>query len=238
MRRILTFFLSFSVLIGLCGCSSKANKDHVITFFDAFDKTLNLDSGHIVGTVTMVNNKDTSKMHLDIQLDQTKQVECALTLGLTANENHVDDYIDFYIHDGKTYLNNMGTKSQSKAENIGLAEGQKLAAYNPFLSYTDTELASVFTSSKKKEDVYTFTVDPSLLSTYLDELGTVDIAKAEIKATIPDAYITRLQIHIKGKQTVYENTSDFDITIEASLEDINSLKGIDFPEDLDSYPTE
>lgn len=233
MKKIFTFFISTFMVLNLAACSSN-NDDYALEFFSALDNTLELNSGHIQGTFTS-NNKDASKIKFDLQLNQKDNLQLALDLDFEAGDNAEDNFLNFYIKDNKTYLNSYGTTSQSLLENLGINSSEKLSVYNPFLNYTDDELKALFTRSSKNGNNYSFTIDGSLISSYLDSMGSVTIEDATLDATIEDNYITSLTLGISGLQDVETQQVIIDVTIECTLDQINSLDTVTYPADLENY---
>ncbi len=233
MKKIFTFFISTFMVLNLAACSSN-NDDYALEFFSALDNTLELNSGHIQGTFTS-NNEDASKIKFDLQLNQKDNLQLALDLDLEAGDNAEDNFLNFYIKDNKTYLNSYGTTSQSLLENLGINGSEKLSVYNPFLNYTDDELKALFTRSSKDGNNYSFTIDGSLISSYLDSMGSVTIEDATLDATIEDNYITSLTLGISGLQDVETQQVIIDVTIECTLDQINSLDTVTYPADLENY---
>lgn len=233
MKKIFTFFISTFMILNLAACSSN-NDDYALEFFSALDNTLELNSGHIQGTFTS-NNEDASKIKFDLQLNQKDNLQLALDLDLEAGDNAEDNFLNFYIKDNKTYLNSYGTSSQSLLENLGINGSEKLSVYNPFLNYTDDELKALFTRSSKNGNNYSFTIDGSLISSYLDSMGSVTIEDATLDATIEDNYITSLTLGISGLQDVETQQVIIDVTIECTLDQINSLDTVTYPADLENY---
>lgn len=233
MKKIFTFFISSFMILNLAACSSN-NDDYALEFFSALDNTLELNSGHIQGTFTS-NNEDASKIKFDLQLNQKDNLQLALDLDLEAGDNSEDNFLNFYIKDNKTYLNSYGTTSQSLLENLGINGSEKLSVYNPFLNYTDDELKALFTRSSKNGNNYSFTIDGSLISSYLDSMGSVTIEDATLDATIEDNYITSLTLGISGLQDVETQQVIIDVTIECTLDQINSLDTVTYPADLENY---
>ena len=221
------------MILNLAACSSN-NNDYALEFFSALDNTLELNSGHIQGTFTS-NNEDASKIKFDLQLNQKDNLQLALDLDLEAGYNAEDNFLNFYIKDNKTYLNSYGTTSQSLLENLGINGSEKLSVYNPFLNYTDDELKVLFTRSSKNGNNYSFTIDGSLISSYLDSMGSVTIEDATLDATIEDNYITSLTLWISGLQDVETQQVVIDVTIECTLDQINSLDTVTYPADLENY---
>ena len=233
MKKIFTFFISTFMILNIAACSSN-NDDYALEFFSALDNTLELNSGHIQGTFTS-NNEDASKIKFDLQLNQKDNLQLALDLDLEAGDNSEDNFLNFYIKDNKTYLNSYGTTSQSLLENLGINGSEKLSVYNPFLNYTDDELKALFTRSSKNGNNYSFTIDGSLISSYLDSMGSVTIEDATLDATIEDNYITSLSLGISGLQDVETQQVVIDVTIECTLDQINSLDTVTYPADLENY---
>lgn len=233
MKKIFTFFISTFMILNLAACSSN-NDDYALEFFSALDNTLELNSGHIQGTFTS-NNEDASKIKFDLQLNQKDNLQLALDLDLEAGDNAEDNFLNFYIKDNKTYLKSYGTTSQSLLENLGINGSEKLSVYNPFLNYTDDELKALFTRSSKNGNNYSFTIDGSLISSYLDSMGSVTIEDATLDATIEDNYITSLTLGISGLQDVETQQVIIDVTIECTLDQINSLDTVTYPSDLENY---
>lgn len=233
MKKIFTFFISTFMILNIAACSSN-NDDYALEFFSALDNTLELNSGHIQGTFTS-NNEDASKIKFDLQLNQKDNLQLALDLDLEAGDNAEDNFLNFYIKDNKTYLNSYGTTSQSLLENLGINSSEKLSVYNPFLNYTDDELKALFTRSSKNGNNYSFTIDGSLISSYLDSMGSVTIEDATLDATIEDNYITSLTLGISGLQDVETQQVIIDVTIECTLDQINSLDTVTYPADLENY---
>lgn len=233
MKKIFTFFISTFMVLNLAACSSN-NNDYALEFFSALDNTLELNSGHIQGTFTS-NNEDASKIKFDLQLNQKDNMQLALDLDLEAGDNAEDNFLNFYIKDNKTYLNSYGTTSQSLLENLEINGSEKLSVYNPFLNYTDDELKALFTRSSKNGNNYSFTIDGSLISSYLDSMGSVTIEDATLDATIEDNYITSLTLGISGLQDVETQQVIIDVTIECTLDQINSLDTVTYPADLENY---
>lgn len=228
MKKFLTLIITCFLSLSLAGCSSSKNNDDILTFFDALGNTLNLKSAQISGTLDM---KD-SKMNIDAQILQKEDLLVATSIGLVAGDHVKNNFLNFYIKDGKTYLNSMGTKTQSTVDKIGLKKNSKLNTYNPFLDLTNDQLCELFDSSKKENDTYTFKINTSKLATLLDNMGSIKLDDATLEATIKNKKISHMILSFTGKQTVNKASADIDISIELSIKKLNK---INFPNDLDSY---
>lgn len=228
MKKFLTLIITCFLSLSLAGCSSSKNNDDILTFFDALGNTLNLKSAQISGTLDM---KD-SKMNIDAQILQKENLQVATSIGLVAGDHVKNNFLNFYIKDGKTYLNSMGTKTQSTVDKIGLKKNSKLNTYNPFLDLTNDQLCELFDSSKKENDTYTFKINTSKLATLLDNMGSIKLDDATLEATIKNKKISHMILSFTGKQIVNKASADIDISIELSIKKLNK---INFPNDLDSY---
>lgn len=233
MKKLCSLLVMFAMIFSLSACSSK-NKDDILLFFDALDNTLKTDSGRFNGKVDMKGDSPYT-IDFDIQYIQVGDIQLAAIIDLEAGGNVQKNFLEFYIKDGKTYLNSMGTKTQSVVENIGLERNKKIAVYNPFLSFNDSELASFFKSSSHKGTIYTFDIDAKRLTTMIDAYGTFNATKAQIIADIENDLLNSVSLNIKGQQNINDQKADIDITVEFVITDLNSLDHIDFPNDLDSY---
>ena len=228
MKKFLTLIITCFLSLSLAGCSSSKNNDDILTFFDALGNTLNLKSAQISGTLDM---KD-SKMNIDAQILQKEDLQVATSIGLVAGDHVKNNFLNFYIKDGKTYLNSMGTKTQGTVDKIGIKKNLKLNTYNPFLDLTNDQFCELFDSSKKENDTYTFKINTSKLATLLDNMGSIKLDDATLEATIKNKKISHMILSFTGKQTVDKASADIDISIELSIKKLNK---INFPNDLDSY---
>lgn len=234
MKKIVTRFFIFCLILSLFGCSSSKNIDDIQTVFDALDNTLTVSSARLSGTI-QYNTKTKQNIDYTIDFIQNGNLQVAAKIDLESQGNRIDDYLNFYIKDGKTYLNNMGTTSQSVVENIGIDPTKPLSIYNPFLDLTQKELAAIFQSSEKKDNVYTLTIDSKKLATLLDGMGTLSISKAAIVATVDKDHLSNLELNISGLQAFESTSYDVDIHLTCVIENYNSLKEIQFPKDLENY---
>lgn len=235
MKKIFTCLIVCVLSLSLVGCSSSKNNDDILRFFDAFHHTLDAKSANVSGSLNMKNN-NTSKIKVNASLIQEDKIQLALQLGLESNENTANDFIDFFIKDGKTYLKNQGTTSQSVASKIGIEDGKRLSSIDPFLSYSDDELESFFTASSRKGNTYSFTIDPNQLSQLFDNLGSANVSEANLEATLSKKHITHLKLYAKGTMSVSsKKTNTFAFTLDVQIKDFNQVKEVTYPKDLNSY---
>ncbi len=233
MKKIITLFMTFCLCLALTGCQSKDDED-ILAFFSAFHNTLDTESGTIEGSIEM-KSAENSIIDLHMQYRQVDDLQLAMRVDLESGGNRQNDFLCFYIRDGKTYLNSMGTTSQSVASNLGIDTKQKISVKDPFMNFTDDELTSFIKSSTKKGDTYSYTLDEQMLSSLLDSFGTVNVQKATLEAVIKKERIQSFTLHIVGTQSLSDSSTDVDFTIQATLDDLNTLDHVDFPSDLENY---
>lgn len=233
MKKILSIVCAFFLLIGIGGCSSKSDED-ILAFFEAFHNTLNAQSGHITAQIQM-DSTDQSIIDIDLQMLQKEDLQIALSMDLESNGNRQEDFLQFYTRDGKTYLNSMGTTSQSVLSNLGIDASEKISVYDPFMNFSDSELCDLIESSSKDGNTYSLTIDPSLISTLLDSFGTVDVESSTLDAVIENETLSSFTLDVSGRQTLEEASENIRFKIDCQIEDLNKLQSIAFPEDLESY---
>lgn len=234
MKRFFSKLLALCIMFSLCACSSSKNKEEIVTVFDALNMTLKAKSGSFTGQIEY-NTKTKQKINYSIDIIQDGDMKLKANMGLEAEGNKMDDYLNFYIKDGKTYLNNLGTTSQSVASNIGIDTSKTIAIFNPFLDLNADELSALFKSSSKNGNTYTLVINPEKLATLLDGMGTLNISKATVNAVIDNDRLSNLDVNITGNQAFNDISYDVEIHFVCEIKNFNSLSQIDFPKDLDSY---
>ena len=229
MKKIFTLIITCFLVFSLSGCQNNTkNKEDILAFFDALDNTLQLNQANIEATL----NINDQIMDIHAQINQKDKLQVKANVDLEANGNAQKNFLVFYINDGKTYLNSMGTKTQSTIDKIGLKENSKLNIYNPFLDFSDDDLIACFSSSSKNGNEYHFEVDTSKLASLLDSFGTISLEEASLDATIQNKKIKKMSLSFKGTQTLDEQSSDIDVSLSLTLK---KYKSIQFPSDLDTY---
>lgn len=231
-KLIVALFLTLTM--AACSSSQSEKKEASLTFFNALHKTMTAQSLKIEGTIDLKSNL-TGSGNFTLYLNQKDQLQLALLLDVNAMGMPMKDFFNFYIRDGKTYLNSMGTKSQSLAENIGLEPGEKLESWDPFLSLTDEEKQELFKSASVSNDTYRFTIDPSRLAYYLDSMGTTTLSKADLEATIQNDTVTALNLDLEGRMNMDGKGQSFAARINMKASDINGDVRVPYPDDLDSW---
>ena len=230
MKKIRILILSFALV--LCSaCSSSGQKpdaQQMQTFFTAINRLMEAKTLSTNGKLSSGN------FHTSFQLwiDQEKSpMEAAVIAGGgTAQE------VAFFLKDGKTYLNYMGTKSQSVAENLGITKDTKLSFYNPFLDLNDEQKMEMFDSVSIQGNEYTFKISKDKLSSLLDSFGSITLSRADLKAVVEDGQIKSLSFDIIGSLSMGKASSSVSGTLELNDIQINEPLNIPWPSDLNSWP--
>ena len=229
MKKIFSLILALCLLVPLQGCTKRSDSD-ITTVFRALNRTLQADSLELKGNVE-VSQPQKMSLDMSVYMNQKSTPEIAVLLNAEGT-----DIIAFYLKDHKTYLNAMGTKSQSSAANIGMDGPKPFDIFNPFLDYSDDELIDFFTASSKKGDTYTLTMDPSKLSTALDRYGGIRISKGTLEATVKDDVITTLVMNLEGENQFTQKGMDTAMTITLHMDKYDENVQVPFPDDLNTYP--
>lgn len=227
MKKYRMVFLSIFCCLAFAGCSKSQTLSYSQEFFTAFNHMLEADTLATDGDIEFGMIDTDFVFYLDQSSDD---ISLALETGSEAENNQ----INFYIKDGKTYLDYLGTKSSSVAENIGLGDGQKISVYNPFLDLSDEERAELFDSITLKDNTYTFQINKTNLAAYLDSYGSVSITKAVMTAKITDDEIKNLSLDITGKITMDAASADLVINLNLNVESMNQKIEIPWPDDLNT----
>lgn len=236
MKKFYAFILAFILSLGLSACSAKTNDPQLdLEFFNAVHRTFQADSIHVNGSLDMDNDNQPSSIFIDLYLKQEDELGVAIMTTLEADGKKQPNYLDFYIKDGKTYLNSLGTKTQSTVNLIGLQADSKVDQMDPFLGLTDEDKDELLENGKKEGDRYTFDLNKYYISSLLDSYNSVDVSKASLKATIKDNIIQDLEMDISGTQTIDDEMIDASFILKIKTSDYDSLESIPYPDDLSSY---
>lgn len=228
-RASLAAALAFSFAFAGCSSNEQSVKDAANLFFESFNHLCEADTLKVSGTLDLIGTQS----QISAQM-----ISSPAQLALSLGQPNAEPLIDFYLRDGRTYLNAMGTKTASVAENIGISKDQKLHLPNPFLELSREERAKLFDSVKVKDDVYTFVINNREAEKFLDYYGAAKVNKATLVTTIHDDVINTLSIDIDGTYEIDTASSDLDLKADLVIEQVGGKMTIDFPADLDTYKTE
>ncbi|WP_297566659.1 hypothetical protein [uncultured Faecalibaculum sp.] len=237
MKKLSKLITALLLCLFLTACSQAGEnekKQAALTFFDALHKTMTAESMEVEGSADIKAGTSISgDFHL--YLNQKDDLQLAFLVNGSAMGIPVGDLFNFYIRDGRTYLNAMGTKSQSLAENIGLKPGEKLESWDPFLSLTDEEKVNCFKSVSVKGDAYHFVIDAADLAYTLDSMGSTTLSRADMDATIQDGILQGLKLDLEGEYRISDQSQPFTAAITMQARDVDGNVTVPYPADLDSW---
>lgn len=215
--------LSVSFLLGGCGQDSKLRQASN-TFFEAFNHLCEAD------TLSMDGHADLLGIDADFTfaLDSSDQ-QAALVADAKGQP------IEFYIRNGKTYLNYLGTKSSSLAANLGIEKNTPLHLPNPFLELDGGQRAALFDKVQIDGDRYIFTLNRQKLAAFLDDYGAVDVQSASLETSIVNGQFESLRLEIDGTYDIDIASTPLDATLTFDDILVDQLVSIDFPSDLNSW---
>lgn len=226
MKKALRLLLVFCTILCFAGCSKDQKTKDTDTFFTALNHLFEAQTLQLDGNVAYNEAAGT----FGFWLDQKGRLSLALEI-----EPEGAKTIAFYIRDGKTYLNYMGTKTQSIVQNIGLKDDSKLSLYNPFLNLNRSERAALFDSISKNGNEYTFVINKTKLQTLLDSYGSLSLDKAEMSTVIEDGELEELTLEITGAINMTGEPTAIALDAQIHTEAMNESITIPYPDDLEQY---
>ncbi|MCF0258408.1 MAG: hypothetical protein HUJ54_00985 [Erysipelotrichaceae bacterium] len=233
MMKKKTGILFLALIMMFCtACSSGQKPDvkQMQAFYTAFNQMLEAKTLYAKGKVSSGN----FQTGFTLWIDQDKRpLEIAFATDPVMGKN-----IAFYVKDGKTYLDFMGTKSQSVASNLGIDKNTSLSLYNPLQDLTDAEKEELFASAAIDGDQYSFQFNTSKLASFLDSFGALTLSKANMFATVQNGKIKSIAFSAAGTISMGDSKSVFDGRLELNEIKINESVDVSWPADLDSWPVQ
>lgn len=225
-HKLISCTLSLSSLSLLAGCQSGSSKAAAVdAFFTAYNKLCEASSLEAEGTIEF------SGLEAAYTAAYTSSPQA---LAISATSGGLP-FASFYIRDGKTYLNYLGTKSSSIASNIGITEDQEFHLPNPFLELSKSEREALFDSVSVNGDAYTFTFNPSKLNPLLDSYGALAIERGTLEAEIVESELRSIDLDLHGKYDIQSASADFDLDMVMQILAVDENVTISFPDDLDTW---
>ena len=232
MNLVKNHFIKSTVILSsalmFTGCQANSNHSALTDlFFSSYNHLCEAETLSVNGTIRL---SDLSS-DLYIAFNQSP-IEVAITTDLPE-----DQQIEFYICDGKTYLNFFGTKSQSLAANIGIEDSSDFHLPNPFLNLNRKERDAIFESITKEdeENVYTYTIRPVMMEKLIDDYGAANIERAVIKTKIVNEQFQSINLEVKGGLEIGNSTSPIDLSLSLDPIQVDEPVDIHFPADLTTW---
>lgn len=216
-----------SLCLFLSACSAKpAEKSEIDTVFEAINhlceaKTLQAKGSFDVTTF--------GKGDIELWIENENQFQIA-----AQSNPGTKSAIEFYLKDGKTYLNYHGEKTQSVAANIGIDSDEPMKFYNPLLDLSQEERDEIFTNVTKDGNTYSMEIDKYKLAQLLDNFGAVGVRQAVLSVTIENDEIRNISMNADIRSALMPASN---IKMKFSLDVISMNQKLDmpWPSDLDSY---
>lgn len=228
-HKIISWLLVLPLcLLTLAGCGQNSSlKQASSTFFRAFNKVSSADSLDLAGDLGALGIAG------DFQWKSNSDPQQA-ALQIDTEEGTYS----FYLNEGKTYLDALGTKSSSLAENIGIDADTRLRLPNPFLDMDETERDALFDSVKIEEDTYTFQINPDKLAAFFDSYGAVYVSSASLQCEIVDGEMKTFVFDMQGTYDIDIAQADTPIHIAVDILSADDPVDITFPNDLNTWPAQ
>lgn len=236
MQKRYSFFLGSALSLSLLsGCQQAPKADPTLqkatnTFFEAFNHLCEANSLQVKGSA------QTPTISAQFTGAFTSQPQ-ELALDIFFSDSHD---IGFYIEDGKTYLNYMGTKSSSEASKIGISSTEDFHLPNPFLELTREERQAFFKAVEVHESeindatatTYTFTINPTEANKLLDYYGAVQTKQAKLQTTIANDEITGMILEFNGSFDIGTQQTNLFLSAQAEVVKMNEDVEVHFPANL------
>lgn len=236
-RPLLSYAMAVSFAASsllLSGCSQPASKQEELErasnlFFESVNHLFENDAVSFDGELSIMG----------MQVPYTAAIiSDPAEIALSAGSEQGSPLVAFYLKEGKTYLDYMGVKTSSVAENIGLPANGKLTLTNPFNELSREDRLALFDAVEIKGDIYTFTINPAELAKTLDSFGAVSIERATLSASIEDANLESLSLDLKGTYDIDTASSSLNFTGSLNVCETGNDVTIVYPDDLDTYTAE
>lgn len=232
-RRSFALLSSACVLSGLLvsGCAKPADKQQAVDLlFGSFQRIAEAKSMKASGTA------DLAGISLPYQFEFDNEPEIGIAIEATAQGQPVD----FYVKDGRTYLNFLGTKSSSELSNLtgGNSNAGSAASLNPFLDLSREERMQLVDTVTVDNDVYTYTLNKSELSKAFDSFGTLTLTKAFLTASFNGEDLKTIDFTAGGTLSMDSESAPFDAHLTMNVDSMNENLTISYPDDLASWPVQ
>lgn len=223
---LMSSVLACSMLLGGCSGQKADTAKAADLFFASFNHLCEADTlkGH--GTLTAMS----STLPLEFALISSP-AQAELLWGESGNPAAA-----FYLRDGSTYLNYMGTKSSSKAVNLGINPDEPLHLPNPFLEIPREDREKLFDSVKVDGNAYSFVINPSEMAKFLDSYGAVKVQNASLDTVIENEMISSLSLKIEGTYSVDTASTPLNLAADLTIDEAGDPIEIVWPDDLSSWP--
>lgn len=233
MKKLFQLFLCVGVLITMFGCSkSKVDDEAIDRIVPAIQKFAELDSfDYEIGFESPAAN---GKLYGSCLLEK---MQLSLLLDLNAQGMKIDKFAELYIKDEMLYVSALGQKEKQNfeiPETLNVSFDPETVSIDKKSLKENLEVASI-DSGKLHFEVKEETIKEAIKN---GELNASDAGIDEVESVVFDIelendFIKAMSLTIGGKT----DNEEVSVTAYLKLDNINQKKAIDFPKDMDKWPS-
>ena len=233
MKKLFQLFLCVGVLVTMFGCSkSKVDDEAIDRIVPAIQKFAELDSfDYEVGFESPAAN---GKLYGSCLLEK---MQLSLLVDLNAQGMKIDKFAELYIKDEMLYVSALGQKEKQNfeiPETLNVSFDPETVSIDKKSLKENLEVASI-DSGKLHFEVKEETIKEAIKN---GELNASDAGIDEVESVVFDIelendFIKAMSLTIGGKT----DNEDVSVTAYLKLDSINQKKAIDFPKDMEKWPS-
>lgn len=233
MKKLFQLFLCVGVLVTMFGCSkSKVDDEAIDRIVPAIQKFAELDSfDYEIGFESPAAN---GKLYGSCLLEK---MQLSLLLDLNAQGMKIDKFAELYIKDEMLYVSALGQKEKQNfeiPETLNVSFDPETVSIDKKSLKENLEVASI-DSGKLHFEVKEETIKEAIKN---GELNASDAGIDEVESVVFDIelendFIKAMSLTIGGKT----DNEEVSVTAYLKLDNINQKKAIDFPKDMDKWPS-
>lgn len=233
MKKLFQLFLCVGVLVTMFGCSkSKVDDEAIDRIVPAIQKFAELDSfDYEVGFESPAAN---GKLYGSCLLEK---MQLSLLVDLNAQGMKIDKFAELYIKDEMLYVSALGQKEKQNfeiPETLNVSFDPETVSIDKKSLKENLEVASI-DSGKLHFEVKEETIKEAIKN---GELNASDAGIDEVESVVFDIelendFIKAMSLTIGGKT----DNEEVSVTAYLKLDNINQKKAIDFPKDMEKWPS-
>lgn len=233
MKKILTYFACAALLL-IGGCSSSKVDDAALDRLEAECKKFSeVDSMNYTIGVDMPSSEVKAEIYGSMILD-TK--EFSLAMDMEAAGQKMEKFMEMYLKDNMMYMSAMGTQQKQEAD---LSSLDDIGFDTDTMQFDKESLKENLSEASLKEDTIHMVIKDEVLKEQMEDkkdsfstLGIDEVTQAAIDVECGEDLMQSITVTITGKGN--GETQSFKIYVKFA--DVNQVKNIDYPKDIDSWP--
>ena len=240
-KRIIVLFLCCITLFTFTGCRSKVSEDAVDTLKKAIYNLSDMKSADYAVHVHSVidNKKQIVKIYGSYDLSKS-QPRVSLQMELEQGVQKVGNYLAFYLDRDTMYVNFVDAyKAKAPYTAFAQQNASTHAIQKDIFKVSKSKLKSILKKANLQDDTLTLEFDCNKLqkavkeetkAEYTKTLDNVSLQKLTIEAKLNKDRMTSADIHYGMERMENENNKVYEGTIKVTLQNINQVKEIVFPD--------